>query len=639
MRFRSVKRWNIKPELAGLLFFAQRMEELLWDFTLDTHKPMALNAPYLCKEAISLLEDIEAELIEPANLKPVLEELIWSVQHDPVAKSLLDLPIDHYVLTYEGVKIAEQKLRFDVLAQTLQPFRYLHQAFDQVSAQVKAIEKKKLDSSIRTMVTTLINMGVSKQSLYKRSNDFFFGAEGQQIDDPNQINEFLKTIYPYSHEYQVYFIVSQLIETVKDSLKPFRIKLIDKLPDELTAIAERNSFAKSDNESYVEVGTFNGLDVISAQEKAASRLDNLSDLFTLFYHQKKISWRPQAIVKQCCLDGPVFVTLTKGAMEKPFDLPAEKASKELNRLLRNSATRGASFDRFNRVADLHGICVSTDIIENQLVTLWTSLETLIPSHTGSSKISNVLEAMVPFLMVSYIRRLVQRFNHDLITWRRWRVKRLLNTVPDVEGPNTLHRTLALLAVQSNDKIRSELYEELKDFHLLRFRAFQLSEILSSTEKVKATLVAHEQKVRWQIRRIYRTRNLIVHSGKRPTYIHSLIENGHDYLDQIIFDVMKLSCGEYRASTLEQAFEISRIRHKKFMDQLTAIKTFDAQNCEFLCEEFDTLTDYVNESWGEEKSTKPVPPVLRLVSSQSAENTSQAPSPAAPDETPRPSTTL
>lgn len=31
MRFRSLKRWNIKPELDGLLFFAQRMDELLWD--------------------------------------------------------------------------------------------------------------------------------------------------------------------------------------------------------------------------------------------------------------------------------------------------------------------------------------------------------------------------------------------------------------------------------------------------------------------------------------------------------------------------------------------------------------------------------------------------------------------------------
>jgi hypothetical protein len=251
-----------------------------------------------------------------------------------------------------------------------------------------------------------------------------------------------------------------------------------------------------------------------------------------------------------------------------------------------------------RVADLHGICVSTDIAETQLVTLWTALETLIPSHTGGAKIANVLDSMIPFLMVSYIKRLVTRFNHDLITWRRWTVKRILNKVPDIESPNTLHRTLAMLAVPTNEAIRKELYSELKDFHLLRFRAFQISEILSSGEKLKAALSAHEQKVRWQIRRIYRTRNLIVHSGISPSYLHSLIENAHDYLDQIVFDVMKLSCGEYRTSSLEQAFELARVRYRKFINQVSKTSVFDAKSCMFLCEEFDTLADYENQSWGE-----------------------------------------
>ena len=44
--------------------------------------------------------------------------------------------------------------------------------------------------------------------------------------------------------------------------------------------------------------------------------------------------------------------------------------------------------------------------------------------------------------------------------------------------------------------------------------------------------AHQKKVEWQIRRIYRTRNLIVHSGRSPIFLHALIENAHDYLDQI-----------------------------------------------------------------------------------------------------------
>ena len=62
-----------------------------FDYSLDTYKPPALNAPYLCREAISLIGDIEEKRIDEANLKHVLEELQWSLASDPVAKALLDL--------------------------------------------------------------------------------------------------------------------------------------------------------------------------------------------------------------------------------------------------------------------------------------------------------------------------------------------------------------------------------------------------------------------------------------------------------------------------------------------------------------------------------------------------------------------
>jgi hypothetical protein len=602
MRFKNIRRWVVTPKLDGLLFLAQRMDELLWDYTLDTHKPMALNAPFLCREALSLIDDIEAELIEPANLKPVLEELVWSVQNDDIAKSLLDLPIDQYVLSQDGAKLHDQRLRLEALGRTLEPSRYLHRCFDQISEQVMGIEKKALDHSIRTAITTLVNMGMSKQSLFHKNTTFFFAADGPEISEPELVRDFLKSIYPYTHSFDVYFVVSKLIETVQESLGTFKIEILNELPESLSSLAATSGFAKGPDEAYVKVCELAHYDVYSAQIEAANRLDSLSDLFTLFYHQRKIVWRPQALVEQCCLDTPVAITLTKGAMDKPFDLPPEKASKELNRLLQNSATSGPSLDRFNRVADLHGICVSTDVVENQLVTLWTALETLIPSKSGQSKISNVLDAMTPFLVSSYIRRLVQRFTHDLVLWRRWDAKRILNAVPEVDGPGSIHRALALLCVSTNAGLRSRLYTELKDFQLLRFRAFQLHEILSTPEKIKSALVRHEQKVRWQIRRIYRTRNLIVHSGRRPTYIASLVENGHDYLDQIMFDVMKLSCGEYRTFTLEQAFELSRIRHQRFLATLANVQAFNAENCMFLVDDFDTLAAYLSAPWGHEPET-------------------------------------
>jgi hypothetical protein len=599
MKFRSIARWENESSLDGLLFFAQRLDELLWDYTLDTYKPMTLNAPYLCREALQVITNIEAGLIDAANLKPVLEELLWSVQTDLVAKSLLDLPIEQYVLLDSEIKLSDQKVRLNALAQTLHPNRYLRKTFDHISEQVKNKEKKLLDASIRTMITTLVNIGVSKRSIQLKNQAFFFNGGGERIDSPKLIKNFLKSIYPFVHECTVYFVVSDLILSVKDSLAPFEIKILESLPGDLAELALRSGFQTDFSECLVAIGPFKSFDAYSAQEKAVSRLDQLSDLFTVFHHQTKIVWRETSLVRQCCADAPFAIKILNSAMEKSFDLRPNKASKELNRLLRNLALRDSksSFDRFNRVADLHGIAAATDVVDNQLVTLWTAFETLVPTRAGGSKIVSVIEGVLPFLLLSYIRRLVQRFAHDLVKWRPWAAKRILNSVPGVEGPNIFQRALALLIVPENQHIREQLYGELQDFHLLRYRAFQLSEMLKTPAGVKSALESHAKKLRWQIRRIYRTRNLLVHSGRRPTYIKSLVENAHDYLDQTFFDVMKLSCGEYRATTLEQAFELSKIRYKRLSDILLSIEKFDASNCQFLCEGVDALDDIINEPWG------------------------------------------
>ena len=91
--------------------------------------------------------------------------------------------------------------------------------------------------------------------------------------------------------------------------------------------------------------------------------------------------------------------------------------------------------------------------------------------------------------------------------------------------------------------------------------------------------------------------MLVHSGKSPSYIHTLVENAHDYFDQIIFDVMRMSCGEYRAGTLDDVFELVKMRYAKFTATLAAISEFNVENCAFLCEDLDTLYDFQNEPWG------------------------------------------
>jgi hypothetical protein len=270
-------------------------------------------------------------------------------------------------------------------------------------------------------------------------------------------------------------------------------------------------------------------------------------------------------------------------MEKGFDYRPKKAAKELNRLISSFSIRdGGSFQKFNRVADLHGICISNNVVENQLVNLWTAIETLVPSHVGGNKIGSIINFILPFVVVGYIQRVIERFVTDLFLWDKNITRKILNKVPDSHGRNIYERALSLLSLDKNQGLRGDLYAALKDFHLLRFRGFSLSETLSSSKKIKALIDLHKKKVAWQIRRMYRTRNLIVHSGRTPSYTEALIENGHDYLDQMMEGVMRYSCGDYKTQTLEQVFEFAKIKEIQFEQRLSSITEMNEQSIAFLC---------------------------------------------------------
>ena len=99
-------------------------------------------------------------------------------------------------------------------------------------------------------------------------------------------------------------------------------------------------------------------------------------------------------------------------------------------------------------------------------------------------------------------------------------------------------------------MREELYSELSDFPLLKNRIFTLHESFKSVENIEYTLKSHETKINWHLRRIYRTRGQIIHSGKYPSFTPILIENLHSYIDIFINKILDLSINE-KINSIEQ----------------------------------------------------------------------------------------
>lgn len=577
MRFRGLKKWELTDDLDGLLFFAQRMEELLFDYSLDTYKPSALNSPFLCVEAIELIKEIENETIDSQNLPHVLEELKWAIQNDPVAKSLLDTDLDSYFLALEHHPLAQVKLRLEVLEKSISSFRYLDVCLNMLDNAIQEKSKNNIETFARNLVTTLINRGVDKTHLYNKTVSYFFLDNGKKITSTDGYVGFVDEIYPVHHEFEIYFVVSDLIKKVSDSIAVFDIEIVDELPEKYREVADTNNFKVGEKETYVEVKGIRTFDAFSAREQADRRLDTLKDLFALFNHKSQISWQDKTLINQCCIEEPVVISSPVNNMGKVYDMKPQKASRELNNLIKHMALEGGpTFDKFSRIVDLHGISIENSIPENQLLNIWISMETLVPTHVGSSKIETVINGLMPFLRVTYVRRLLVRFVSDMMLWDKYRAKKIFKKVPESKGQTLLEKALQLIVCSENEELRKELYTSLQDFHLLRYRAFKLHELLSTRQKVIRLINNHEKKVAWQIRRIYRTRNLIVHSGKSPSHINTLIENGHDYLDITMSEIIKMTCGDMNVENFDQAFELSKIRHKKMMETLQGLNDFSEQ---------------------------------------------------------------
>lgn len=264
-----------------------------------------------------------------------------------------------------------------------------------------------------------------------------------------------------------------------------------------------------------------------------------------------------------------MVTKSVNPMHKCNDLKTVVASEKLSLFMNGFLMRGDSFRKFNRSAELHALALSSESTENQMINLWIALESIIPNkddEDSSSQIEHVAKSILPFLNLGYISKLIERLSKDIRYWNRKLHRRLLNG--STGANNALPMARFLILDEYEDK-RQELEELFRDYHLLRDRYFYIKSLLSKPGHIIQALDSHTKRVEWQIRRIYRARNMIVHDGITPTYTEVLIENTHDYLDSVMNGLMTLASSEYTLNTIAQGFKLAEINYDSYYKALSA----------------------------------------------------------------------
>lgn len=558
---------GVDGDARGVSFFAYCLDEALYDYTPATYKPRVMGVRSLVIEAKSIIDRVEAGTMDRNRLNSVMDELGERLQGDAVARSLLSFPVDYYTSYAKEDPLKIILVRLGLLRNALASGRYraaLQHEIVRLAQNDR--EKSALREAARNWISATTGLGFSKQFVHEVvSKEFFSGPA--KYRESSDLAGFFGLFNREKGSFQAVFCADRVIGELNHVLSQFRCEL---LSSDSESFSLRERLAVGDGEELLLVRDIHARDVYSARDGAERRLEHLSDLFAIFHHKKRIKWRPEALVRG--VDGDyISVFPRSSSIARSRDNVPKMASQKLALQIGElSFSDQESLGRFMSVVRLHGAAQEAASPQAQLVNLWTAMEVLV-SRESDSKLKGVKRCITPFLVFGYFDKLLYRLAGDIYRWKRRQASKVFKKVDLTDL--TQHQKLgAILLGGELRAVRDDLYALVSGFPLLLNRCHQVSELISDVSRLESASRAHEKRVSWQIERIYRARNSIVHDGSAPPHVDALAENAHEYLDSFI-DRFFYLCSQLKVvSTLDEAIAHQTRLYEDWRKLLVASKS-------------------------------------------------------------------
>ena len=229
MKFRNLRKWDNVDESYGLVFLAQLVDELLFEFTLDTYKPSAMNTSLLVREALETIKAIESGTIKRPNLRHILDELCENLDKDDVAKKLLSVELKGVKAVLKDPKSTESSVvtTIELLNNQLQLDIYKSKNEELLIQEVcDSQSPASLRSLTRSYITTLLNSDFSAKHIQKQSQKFFFYSTNR-IAGNNAISDYLELFSVEAEEYSVIYRAPKYLSEFKLAARQLGITITD----------------------------------------------------------------------------------------------------------------------------------------------------------------------------------------------------------------------------------------------------------------------------------------------------------------------------------------------------------------------------------------------------------------------------
>jgi len=199
--------------------------------------------------------------------------------------------------------------------------------------------------------------------------------------------------------------------------------------------------------------------------------------------------------------------------------PASHASL-LQSAIQNSSARAR--EQVHGALRQHRLALRADTVDSRFMALWVGLESLI-RQSGRSVMRSLLNS-VPYIMaLRNIRKYIMYFHDRLL-------RLTMQRAGDLSISEAHSQWIELLDLfRADDEDLAKMIEALQNYPVFGHRLDRFARSVKNNEAIHRFITNNKRNVAWQMKRLFRARNSLVHSGKTPTPGFYLTRILHDYL--------------------------------------------------------------------------------------------------------------
>lgn len=554
MLFPSTQSWSDLKELEGLLFYALRLQELSYDQSDFVEKSVGTPVFNIIREYqdVIAIEDTGLVKGQEKELAILNEELKEKIHSDPVCKKLIGDKLDRYINCLKLDSKYEVNNTLELILLKIKPTKYWEELKNQVrSIILNGKQKDKILNLANLTFEFLINYGYEKGTIYHFINTTFFDkSRKNKITTHGDIDVFFETFDLRKREYEVYFVCSRLFLDIEDSCQNFNIEIKESIDPIYGLNVEKSFFKNKENKkSFIKCNKIMAFDYLNAMTVAEEKVSLISDLFVLFHHKKKPWFSSYCLIYNHKKEHVIKSSFSMNSMSKLSEYGIDFAQKLFPFFLENFSLKSESFKRFNRGVELHAHSLETTEASSQILNLWICLETLLITGKGTH-ISSV-ETAVKTVVGNYFLKERLSNLHDLLV--KWNEEKYLNVRAKLPKPwdsPEYVSVLALVGIIDFKDLAEELLRDMDSTPLLRYKFMRLVRDYQKIKDFPALIEQRNKTTEYDIRRIYRVRNKIVHQGVLDNKAHNIVETAHYYADSILGAIVYNSLINDDTNTIE-----------------------------------------------------------------------------------------